>query len=62
MAYEPTGVMTMFPVYLARLMAEGESRETFDIGIAQNEANLNQNFETIFQKLMEIEACLTGLE
>lgn len=62
MAYEPTGVMTMYPVYLSRLMAEGETREAYDIGVAQNETNLNQNFETIFQKLIEIEACLTGLE
>lgn len=61
MAYEPTGVMTMFPVYLARQKTEGETREAYDIGVAQNETNLNQNFETIFQKLIEIEACLTGL-
>ncbi|MDO4572341.1 MAG: hypothetical protein Q4C13_03145 [Clostridia bacterium] len=62
MAYEPTGVMTMFPIYLARLKAGGESRESFDIGVAQNEANLNQNFETIYQKLAEMEEYLSGLE
>ncbi len=62
MAYEATGVMTMFPVYLARLRADGETRENFDIGVAQNESNLNQNFEALYQKLTELESYLAGLE
>lgn len=62
MAYEPTGVMTMFPVYLARLKAEGETRENFDIGVAQNETNLNQNLETLYQKLIELESYLASME
>lgn len=62
MAYEPTGVMAMYPVYLARLQGRAESREDYDIGVAQNETNLNQNFEALYQKLCELEEVLAGLE
>ena len=60
MAYDPTGVQPMFPVYLQRMAAKGESRENYDIAVAINEANLNQNLETLYNKLLEIEAYLGG--
>ena len=47
MAYQPTGVQTMFPVYLQRMAAAGQTRESYDIAVAQNEANLNQNLDSI---------------
>nr|DAW85019.1 MAG TPA: hypothetical protein [Caudoviricetes sp.] len=60
MAYEPTGVQTMFPVYLQRMAETGQTRESYDIAVAQNEANLNQNLETLYRKLLEIEEYLAG--
>ena len=62
MAYEPTGIMSMYPVYLARLRGEGEAREVYETGIAQNETNLNQNFDALYQKLCEIEDYLANME
>ena len=42
-------------------MAEtGQTRESYDIAVAQNEANLNQNLETLYRKLLEIEEYLAG--
>lgn len=62
MAYEPTGLQAMFPIYLSR-MAEGEQmREAYDIAAAQNEANLNQNLEILARKLLEIEDYLATKE
>ena len=58
MAYEPTGVQPMFPVYLQRMAQKGGSREEYDIAVAINEANLNQNLETLYNKLIELEAAL----
>lgn len=60
MAYEPTGVQTMFPVYLQRMAETRQTRESYDIAVAQNEANLNQNLETLYRKLLEIEEYLAG--
>ena len=60
MAYQPTGVQTMFPVYLPRMAAAGQTRESYDIAVAHNEANLNQNLETLYRKLLEIEEYLAG--
>lgn len=60
MAYEPTGVQTMFPVYLQRMAEPGQSREAYDIAVAQNEANLSQNLETLYRKLLEIEEFLAA--
>ena len=60
MAYEPTGVQTMSPVYLQRMVEKHQSREQYDIAVALNEANLNQNLETLYQKLLEIEDYLSG--
>lgn len=60
MAYQPTGAQTMFPVYLQRMAAAGQTRESYDIAVAHNEANLNQNLETLYRKLLEIEEYLAG--
>ena len=60
MAYEQTGLQALFPVYLARMAGAGDERETYDISVAQNETNLNQNLETLFRKLTEIEAYLAS--
>lgn len=60
MAYQSTGVQTMFPVYLQRMAAAGQTRESYDIAVAHNEANLNQNLETLYRKLLEIEEYLAG--
>ena len=60
MAYEPTGVQTMFPVYLQRMAEKHQSREQYDIAVALNEANLNQNLETLYQKLLDMKDYLSG--
>lgn len=60
MAYESTGMQALFPVYLSRLAEKDASREDYDIFAAQNEGNLNQNFETLVQKLQEIEDYLSS--
>ena len=62
MAYEASGLQALFPVYLARMAREEQQREAYDIAVAQNEANLNQNLEILSSKLMEIEAFLATLE
>ena len=61
MAYESTGMQALFPVYLSRLGEKDASREDYDLSAAQNEGNLNQNFETLVQKLQEIEDYLSSL-
>ena len=61
MAYEPTGMQALFPVYLARMIRDGGRREEYDISVAQNEANLNQNLTVLHQKITELETVLAGL-
>lgn len=53
-----TGLQAMFPVYLPRSMPSGMRREEYDMNVAQNENNLNQNFSILYQKLFEIEQLL----
>lgn len=60
MAYEATGLMTMFPVYLSRYADGAVNREDYDIAVAGNETNLNQNFDLLFAKLQEIETYLAN--
>ena len=60
MAYEPTGLQALFPVYLARMAREGAGREEYDISVAQNESNLNQNLTILYEKLAELEAYLAS--
>lgn len=62
MAYDKTGMQALFPVYFSRMAGDGASKEEFDISVAQNESNLNQNIETLYQKLIELEDYLATLE
>lgn len=62
MAYARTGIQALFPVYFSRKAEEEVTKEEFDISVAQNESNLNQNLETLYQKLMEMEDYLAGLQ
>ena len=48
----------MFPVYLSRMAQPETTREGYDIAVAQNEANLNQNLNVICNKLAQIESYL----
>ncbi|MEG1524934.1 MAG: hypothetical protein RRZ24_10285 [Clostridia bacterium] len=58
MAYLPTGLQALFPIYLSRMNGNDTKRDDYDIAVAQNEANLNQNLETLYLKLIEIETNL----
>jgi hypothetical protein len=60
MAYSSTGLEALFPVYFSRMSQEDDSREEYDIQAAQNEGNLNQNLETLYRKLIEIEDYLSS--
>ena len=62
MAYEPTGLQALFPIYLSRMPEAGTDREMYNIAAAQNEANLNRNLEILTQKLGQIEAYLAAEE
>ena len=55
MAFDKKGIQALFPVYFSRMAGEGASKEDYDIACAQNESNLNQNLETLYQKLQELE-------
>lgn len=58
MAYTPTGMQALFPIYLGRMPQSSEDRDTYDSGVAQNENNLNQNLELLYGKLLELESAL----
>ncbi len=62
MAYEGTGMQALFPVYFSRMAQKHASREDYDISAAQNEGNLNQNLETLYKKIGEIEEYLSAQE
>ena len=62
MAYEKTGVQALFPVYFSRKASQNASQEDYDIAVAQNESNLNQNLETLYQKLLELEDYLSSVQ
>ena len=53
-----TGMQALFPVILPRRSEQGDAQEV-DGRIAQNENNLNQNFQILQQKILELEARLT---
>ena len=61
MAYTPTGMQALFPIYLGRMPQQGEDRDAYDSGIAQNENNLNQNLGILFDKILELEAALAAV-
>lgn len=62
MAYVSDGMQALFPVYLSRMAQETTRQEEYDVQVAQNEVNLNQNLETLYTKLLEIETFLQGME
>lgn len=62
MAFEKTGIQALFPVYFSRMAGEGATKEDYDISCAQNEGNLNQNLETLYQKLVDLEDYLAAAE
>lgn len=62
MAYQSSGLQALFPVYFSRMTQQEASREEYDISVAQNEGNLNQNLETLYRKLLEIEDYLSSQE
>jgi len=61
MAYTPTGMQALFPVYLGRMPSAAVDRDAYDSSVAQNENNLNQNLELLYNKLLEIETALAEL-
>jgi hypothetical protein len=54
------GCRRCFGVFL-RKSSESDHRN-FDIAVAQNESNLNQNLETLYQKLLDLEDYLAAAE
>lgn len=58
MSYSATGLQALFPVYLSRLAPQNQNPDEYNTAVAQNETNLNQNLETLYQKLAEMEAYL----
>ena len=62
MAFEKTGIQALFPVYFSRMAGDGASKEEYDISCAQNEGNLNQNLETLYKKLADLEDYLADAE
>lgn len=58
MAYESAGMQALFPVYLSRMAGRDTLRDEYDIAVAQNETNLNQNLAALCQKIADIEAYL----
>ncbi len=61
MAYTPTGMQALFPVYLGRMPSETLDREAYDSNVAQNENNLNQDLELLFNKILELESALAEI-
>ena len=61
MAYIPTGMQALFPIYLGRMPQKDEDRDAYDSSVAQNENNLNQNLELLYSKLSELESALAEL-
>ncbi len=59
MAYESTGMQALFPIYLSRMARDETPRDEYDVAVAQNEVNLNQNLESLCRKIIEIEAYLS---
>lgn len=54
-----TGVQALFPVQLPRMQA-GLDPDDQNKAIAQNENNLNQNFQILYNKLLELAASITS--
>lgn len=44
----------LFPVYLPKYKPKEQPTEDYDSSVAQNENNLNQNFEILYQMILEL--------
>lgn len=47
---------SLTPIYLPKPMREGEDIETYEIGVTQNEENLNQNINYLYNRLLNLES------
>lgn len=54
-------MMAMFPIYLARSREGKINYDEYNSQIAQNEMNINQNFDLLYFKLIELEQRLESL-
>ena len=61
MAYTPTGMQALFPIYFSRMPSGEHDRDAYDSSVAQNENNLNQNLGILFDKILELEAALAAV-
>ena len=61
MAFVPTGMQALFPIYLGRMPSASIDRDAYDASVAQNENNLNQNLELLYNKLLELESAIAEL-
>ncbi|MDO4544327.1 MAG: hypothetical protein Q4C01_07215 [Clostridia bacterium] len=62
MAYTPTGLQAMYPIYFARTRPEQTNKDEYNGAIAQNENNLNQNLALLYNKIIELEAALAEIQ
>ena len=46
---------SLTPIYMPKPMREGEDLETYEIGISQNEENLNQNLNYLYNRILSLE-------
>jgi hypothetical protein len=53
-------IQSMFPVYLPKLRDKDENRDDYNTQVSQNENNINQNFNILYQALSEIMKTLQG--
>lgn len=49
-----TDIQALFPVQLPRAKAKGEKDDDYNARVAQNENNINQNFNILYKAIMEL--------
>lgn len=49
-----TTMQALFPVYLPRSRKEDQAQQDYDIAVAQNEANLKQNLENLYNQVLTL--------
>ena len=47
---------SLTPIYLPKPMREVEDIATYEIGVTQNEENLNQNINYLYNRLLNLES------
>ena len=55
-------MQALFPVYLPRYKQKEQPTEDYDSSVAQNENNLNQNFELLYRQLETLAQRVADLE